>query len=103
MKPRKKQTPETALKNAAKQFLSLYHIWTFPCTAGLGSYPGVPDRIGIYKGVALAIEFKSRKGVLSDFQRQFRERWNMEGGLYIECRSIEDLAAGLGIKTLGII
>jgi hypothetical protein len=100
MRGKKKITPESALKNAAKDFLSLYRVWTFPCTAGLGSHPGMPDRIGIYKGLPLAIEFKRPKGVLSDLQKEFKRQWEGEGGLYIECRSIEDLAHGLGIKTL---
>ena len=99
----KKKTPETSLKNAAKDFLSLYGIWTFPLTAGMGSYPGAPDRIGIYKGNPLALELKRPKGVLTAHQVAFRKRWEEEGGIFILCRSIEDLAAGLGIKTLGIL
>src|SRR5512140_1699167 len=99
---KRKVTPETALKGAAKDLLALYRIWTWPETAGMGSYPGLPDRMGIYKGKPLAIEFKRPKGVLNDAQKAFREKFEKEGGLYIECRSVEDLAAGLGIKTMGI-
>ena len=103
MRPRKPQTPETQLKNQAKDFLALYRVWTFPLTAGMGSYPGAPDRMGIYKGKPLAIEFKSRKGVLTALQGEFKKKWEAEKGLYIECRSIEDLAEGLGIKTMGLL
>ena len=75
----KKVTKETALKGACKDFLSLYRIWTFPLTAGMGSYPGAPDRLGIYKAIPLAIEFKSRKGVLSDHQKEFKKQWEDAG------------------------
>ena len=96
----KKVTPETALKRAAKDFLVIHGVWTFPLTAGMGSYPGAPDRIGIYKGNPLAIEFKRKTGVLTALQYTFKAKWEAEGGIFITCRSIEDLAAGLGIKTL---
>ena len=100
MRPRKPPTPETALKNAARDFLALYRIWTFPCTAGMGSYPGVPDRIGIYKGNPLAIEFKAGRGRLTPHQEAFKKQWEGAGGLFVTCRSIEDLAEALDIKTL---
>jgi hypothetical protein len=96
----RKVTPETALKRAAKDFLVTYRIWTFPLTAGMGAHPGAPDRIGIHQGKPLAIEFKAPKGYLSAFQKVFRDEWRAQGGIYIECRTIEGLAAGLGIKTL---
>ena len=96
----RKSTPETSLKRAAKDFLAVHGIFTFPVLAGIGSYPGVPDRLGIYKGIPLAVEFKRPKGVLSDSQREFKRKWEAEGGLHITCRTIEDLSAGLGIKTL---
>ena len=69
----------------------------------MGSHPGIPDRLGIYKGIPLAIEFKAGRGRLRPEQEQFKKDWESRGGLFIECHSIEDLAAGLGIKTLGIL
>ena len=99
----KKLTPETALKRAARDFLRLYGVWTFPVTAGMGSYPGIADRLGIYQGKPLAIEFKSRLGRLTTYQEKFRQEWESRGGLYVTCKSIEDLAQALGIKTMGIL
>jgi hypothetical protein len=96
-------TPETSLKKAAKDFLALYGIWTFPILQGMGAAPGIADRLGIFKGKPLAIEFKSPNGKLTYHQERFRQFWEGAGGLYILCRSIEDLAAGLGIKTLGMV
>lgn len=100
VKPKKKVTAETALKRAAREFMSLYKIWTFPITAGIGSHPGLPDRMGIYQGKPLAIEFKGPGGRLSPYQKEFKEQFEREGGLYILCKSLEDLAAGFGIKVL---
>ncbi|MHB8084264.1 MAG: hypothetical protein ACYDHZ_00360 [Dehalococcoidia bacterium] len=96
----KKITPETALKRAARDFLRLHNIWSFPITAGLGSHPGVADRLGIYQGKPLAIEFKSIRGRLTPYQEVFKKEWESRGGIHITCWSIEDLAVGLKIKTL---
>lgn len=93
-------TQETALKRTARDFLRIHGIWTFPVVAGMGSYKGIPDRLGIYQGKPLAIEFKSPKGSLNAWQQQFKQEWEARGGLHIVCKCIEDLAQGLGIKTL---
>jgi hypothetical protein len=95
------QTPETNTKQAVKAFLKLNQVWTFPCTAGLGSYPGCPDRLGIFKGLPLAIEVKSPTGRLTAHQEAFRDNWIREGGLYLVVRSLEDLATALGITGIG--
>ena len=99
-KTMRKTTPETALKRACRDFLAYHHIWTFPVVGAMGSYPGIADRLGFYKGRGLAIEFKRPKGVLNPSQVEFKKQWEDEGGLYITCRSVEDLANGLGIRTL---
>ena len=57
--------------------------------------PGVADIIGIYNGKALAIEVKSEKGRLSDQQKDFLNRFELEGGIVIVARSIEDVSSGL--------
>ena len=99
----RKKTEETSLKSACKDFLALYGIFTFPLTAGMGSYPGAPDRIGIFKGHPLALEFKRPGGKLTPHQEAFRLKWKEKGGIHITVRSIEDLAAALGIRTMGLI
>lgn len=99
----KKQTPETQLKKAAKDILALYRIWTFPVLQGMGAHPGIADRLGIYRGRPLAVEFKSKKGFMSPNQIIFKQQWESRGGIYVECRSIEDLTEALDIKTLGIL
>ena len=92
------KTPETLLKHQAKDFLAIYRVWTFPVLQGIGSAKGIPDRLGIYRGRPLAIEFKSPKGKLTENQERFRSHWESQGGIYILARSIEDLQEGLDIK-----
>lgn len=99
----KKVTPETALKKAIKGFCQLYRIEIWPILQGLGCAPGIADFLGCWNGKAIAIEAKSKKGTQSDNQKEFERRWIKAGGIYILCRSVEDLAKGLGIKTLGMI
>ncbi len=114
MRAKKKKTPESSLKTAAKDFLAAYRIWTFPILQGMGAHPGIGDRLGIWeKGKCphcggmipqpMALEFKRPKGVLSGPQKEFRRDWEERGGLYVPIWRIEDLAGGLGIKTLGIL
>ena len=114
MRTKKKVTPETGLKKAARDLLALYRIWTFPVLQGLGAYPGIGDRLGIWeKGSCphcggqvpqpMALEFKRPKGYLSEPQKEFKRQWEVRGGLYVPIWKIEDLAAALGIKTLGVL
>jgi hypothetical protein len=96
-----KTTPETALKQAARQFLALHRITTWPYPGALGGVRGFPDRFGITReGKFFAIEFKANGRKLTDNQERVRRQIEQAGGLYIVCRRLEDLAEGLGIKTL---
>ena len=110
----KKKTPETLLKGSCKHLLSLYRIWSFPVLQGMGAYPGIGDRLGIWeKGKCphcggqvpqpMALEFKSPKGYLSGPQKEFKREWEERGGLYVPIWKVEDLASALEIRTLGII
>jgi len=56
---------------------------------------GVSDILGIYKGKPLAIEVKSKKGVLSDEQKTFLIKFKINGGIAIVARSIEDVEDSL--------
>ncbi len=96
----KPRTPETQLKRAIKDFCALYRIEIWPILQGLGCAPGIADFLGVWHGRAIAIEAKSRRGIQSPAQQEFERRWCQSGGIYILAKSIEDLAQGLGIKTL---
>lgn len=98
MRPRKPKTPETILKNSAKQLLNLHRIPTWPLTAGMGSVPGLPDRIGVLPGGRfLAIEFKANGRKLTDYQEEIKAKIEAAGGVYIVCRCLEDIVDSLGL------
>lgn len=59
---------------------------------------GVADILGIYHGLPLAIEVKSKTGKVSKDQREFLEEFDRNGGIAIIARSIEDVRIGLSIK-----
>jgi len=58
-----------------------------------GYVAGVPDILGVLKGVAIGIEVKSETGKLSKAQKAFKEQFEKQGGVYIEARRIEDVQA----------
>lgn len=84
-------TPETALKNQIKQYLSIKGWFHFPVLQGLGAYKGIPDRIAVKNGRALFIEVKAPKGTQSKHQEEFQIRIEEAGFEYILVKSLEDL------------
>ena len=68
---------------------------------GLGSTPGVPDIVGIFKGRFLGIEVKTERGKLSDHQKHFIDRINASGGIAFVARSYQDVVEKLelGVKS----
>lgn len=55
--------------------------------------PGGADFVGLYKGRGLCVEIKTPRGVQSDDQRQFQQRYERHGGIYRILRSVEDAQA----------
>jgi hypothetical protein len=54
--------------------------------------PGAADIVGeTQHGRALAIEVKTGTGRLSEDQNKWRLAFESRGGLYIECRSLDDV------------
>jgi len=74
-----------------KDYLSIKGWFSFPLTAGMGSYKGICDRISIKNGRVLFIECKRPGGKQSDHQRQFQNDIWFKGGHYILVKCIEDL------------
>jgi len=97
---RKKVTPESALKRAVREYAPLIGLRLWSILGGLGQEPGIADFLGVYKGLAIAVETKAGKNQLSAHQINFRNEWVRHGGIYIECRQLEDIANALGVKTL---
>jgi hypothetical protein len=58
-----------------------------------GLQPGAPDLLILWKGRAIGLELKARRGRLSSSQMAFSMRWTTAGGVYAVARSLEDVAA----------
>jgi len=95
----KKVTPESALKKAVKDYAGYIGLRLWSIMGGLGQEQGIADFIGLYKGQAIAIECKAGRNTLTAHQVKFRDEWRAHGGIYIECRRLEDVAQELGLKT----
>ena len=60
------------------------------------AFKGCSDIIGQLKnGKILAVEVKSEKGVLSDFQREFIDKVRSNSGIALMARSIDDVQKAL--------
>jgi hypothetical protein len=94
----KKLTPETQAKRAIKRFLDSIGIFNFPVLQGMGAYKGMPDRIAVYNGRFIGIEVKAPGGKLSEYQQAFKQRTEVNGGLYITAYSIDDVIKALGME-----
>lgn len=87
-----KQTPETALKRAAVKLLKIFNIVTWPYPGGVMGTRGFPDRFGILpQGQFLAIEFKANGRKLTPHQENVKEIIENAGGIYIVCRTLDDI------------
>jgi len=94
-----KKILEKDVKRAIKNLLDGLRIWNFPLLAGLGCYPGLPDRIAIYKGMVFAIEIKAPNGKQSEKQATFQERWEYHyKKTYVLAKSVDDVIEALGLR-----
>lgn len=87
---RKKQTPENIVKAQVKDVLDLMGWFHFPIMQGMGSYPGLPDRIAQKNGITLYIECKAPGGRMSEAQDKFRRDIRVQGGHYAVVDDIDD-------------
>jgi hypothetical protein len=84
-----KQQPETPIRKAVKQYLSLKGWFVFTVLQGLGAHPGISDLIGVKDGHVVFIEIKTETGRQSEKQVSFEENVKSHGGNYIVLRSLE--------------
>ena len=88
---------ENDIKLQVKQYLSLMGWFSFPLTAGMGSYKGAPDRIAVKGGRVLFLEIKKPVGWKhSDPQKQFQKDIKEHKGEYYLIKSLEDLIEIIG-------
>ena len=52
---------------------------------------GSPDIIAVHKGKYIGIEVKGKNGVQSEKQKEFQERLEQAGGIYILAYCLEDV------------
>lgn len=79
-----------------RNYLKIRGIFHFKVLQGLGSYPGIPDIIGIFKGKPLFIEVKRENGKLSEKQEEFLLRVKREGAIAFVAKSLDDVIDNLG-------
>ena len=104
---RKNKTSETNLLSAIMEYLNycgycpVRHNPTRivrgkdgkPCFAPIAKdQKGAADIFACVEGQSLAIEGKVIKGVLSEDQKDWAYRFKKAGGIYLVCKSLEDLA-----------
>ena len=97
---RRGPTPETLLKRACTRMMKAHGIFSFPVTQGMGSYPGLPDRIAHYRGQVYYLEMKTPTGRLSDKQRQFQAKCTVDRIEYHVVRSVDDIIEIFKIPSL---
>jgi len=82
---------ENDVKRQVKDYLNIKGWFNFPLTAGMGSYPGLPDRIAIKNGRTLYIEVKRPGGKQSVNQMTFQSDIWAKGGHYILVKCLDDM------------
>ena len=80
--------------------MKAHGIFSYPVTQGMGSYPGLPDRIAHYGGQVYYLEMKTPTGRLSDKQRRFQARCQQDEIEYYVVRSVDDIIEIFKIPSL---
>jgi Holliday junction resolvase len=90
---------EKEITASIRSYLKAFKVFHWKVWQGLGSTPGVPDIIGIYRGKFLAIEVKTERGKLSPHQERFIQNINDAGGIAFVARSVDDVIEKLELKN----
>lgn len=116
-------TPEGKVLKSCMEYLTLCGIFHFrnntggtPLHDGSGRYRpapkssvGSPDIICVARdqaghgGWAVAVEVKSATGKQSPSQKEFQQKWEDAGGLYVVVRSASELREELGRYGVKIV
>jgi len=89
------QWSEKEITREIRAYLKIRGIFHWKVFQTLGSTPGCPDILGIYKGRMLGIEVKTKSGKLTERQERFIEWINFEGGIAFVAKSVEDVMEAL--------
>jgi len=82
---------ENHIKRQVKDLLSALGIFNYHVLAGLGAFPGLPDRVMHYKGRVIYLELKSATGKMRDAQVRFQEQCRQDGIDYWVIRDADEL------------
>jgi hypothetical protein len=86
---------EKEITKNIRSYLRIRGIFHFKVHQGLGSFPGVSDILGCWRGRMLAIEIKTIRGTVSPQQQAFLRAITANGGLAVVARSVEDVIESL--------
>lgn len=106
--PVKKPTPETLVKRQISEYIAIFHpcamFWwnkstgifdkkrgVFRKAKSRFDMNGVPDILGIYRGLFFAIEVKAGKNKPSESQDKFLLEFNRRGGFGIVAYGVADV------------
>jgi hypothetical protein len=82
---------ESEITREIRCYLRIRGIWHYKNWGGPMSQKGISDITAIYKGIPIYFEVKTERGKLTESQRTFLEEVNLNGGLGIVLRSIENV------------
>jgi hypothetical protein len=68
-----------------------FGIFSYHCMGGMGSYPGLPDRVAHHDGRVIYLEFKAPKGRMGKRQLEFQQQCKLDGVEYHVVRSVDDI------------
>ena len=87
---------EKDIKLQVKDYLDIMGWYHFPLLQGIGSHPGLPDRIAIKNGRTIYIECKSPTGTQRPAQIEFERNITYQKGEYLLIDNLDEL-----IKVIG--
>ena len=86
---------EAALATRTDRLLTERGAWWVNLHGSVMGATGLPDRLAIHRGRALAIELKSPRGQLRARQRFVLERIRRAGGIVVVAKDLAAIAAAL--------
>lgn len=114
---RPEEVSETCLQMHCKSWLDKTGIWgrllifhvanerkggfgTYMFFKRMGVRPGVADWLAFPPGRKVAIEMKDDEGKQDEDQEKFQRQWEMAGGVYIICRTLEEFQGAINALLL---
>ncbi len=91
MPPGRKEQPETAIRTAIRDYLTLHGWKVTRIVQSALSEKGIPDLVATREGKTVWVEVKQPTGRLSAHQVAWLQDLENHGGHYIVARSVEDV------------